>query len=577
MPQLSDEQWQLVLAGGDRFAEACPGAGKTRAIAARFLTRAEAEPRKGIGLLSFTTAAIDEVKTRCKDHPEILLAPHFVGTFDGFINRFITRPVYVKRSGKTPRFRETWQGLKGATFRLRDMGKLPDIELDWFAFDGELQATLNERRMPPQYPKMFRSLISTRRQEMEARATTQCQTFVKAGHISCVASRARALGYLQREDIAETIGTLLGDRFSEIIVDEAQDCGTEELEILRLLRKFRVKVVAVADMDQSIFEFRQAEPEKVRAFTATLGTPLSLNGNWRSSPAICALNNSLRSGSQREVACGENQSCQIPVQLLEFSSHDHVAPAVEQLLATHELPHSETIFLSYRGSDARKSAGVPKENSGPGSNLVLGVAWASEVLQTASSTPKERSQAVGLIERVIRTAADVDELDESSLDERWLRDTAVRLAVSAGPTSSTPRNYAEKLRQHVKQIQWPAGITPRYDLGGFIKAPKGAVWKVSRAGVSGAFAAATVHSVKGREYASVVVVVPKELHTDNSGCHVIDYWEDGVASELRRVLYVAASRAQKLLILAVHTEHHGRVAKLLKDDGVPYEVVLSTN
>src|SRR6266699_1438812 len=574
LPKLSDEQRLLVLAKGDQFAEACPGAGKTRAIVARFLRRTEAEPRKGIGLLSFTKAAITEVKARCADQPEALLAQNFVGTFDSFINQFITRPVYVQRCGKAPRFCESWEGLKDASFHLRDMGKLPDIELDWFKFDRELRATVNERRLPSRYRDMLQQLISERGQELEAQATWRCKNFVKAGIISSAASRALAMCYLWQPEIVEAVGGLLGNRFSEIIVDETQDCGFEEIIVLRLLRKFGVKIVAVADMDQLIFEFRRAEPDKVRAFVATLGTPLSLNGNWRSSPAICAVNNSLRSGSQSEVACGENRSCQIPVQLLEFSSQGEVASAVEQLLAVHELPRSETIFLSFRGSDARKSAGAPKETSDQGPNLVLRFARASEVLQTASSTPKERSQAVGLVERLLRTAADVGELDESSLDERWLRDTAVRLAITVSSTDSTPKDYAEKLRQHVKQIRWPANITPRQDLGAFIKAPNGAVWKPSREDTTGSFAAATVHSVKGLEYTSVVVVLPEKLHTDSSHRHVIDHWEDGVASELRRVLYVAASRAQRLLVLAVHADHHGRVARLLKDSGVPYELVL---
>jgi DNA helicase-2/ATP-dependent DNA helicase PcrA len=77
LPELSDEQRRLVLADGNQFAEACPGAGKTRAIAARFLRRTEEEPRKGIGLVSFTTAAIDEARTRCGDQPDALLAPNF--------------------------------------------------------------------------------------------------------------------------------------------------------------------------------------------------------------------------------------------------------------------------------------------------------------------------------------------------------------------------------------------------------------------------------------------------------------------------------------------------------------------
>ena len=136
-----------TTADGHLFAEACPGAGKTRAIVARYLRRTDEEPRKGIALLSFTNAAIDEVRRRCGDRPDALTAPHFVGTFDGFINRFITRPLYVHHYGKTPRFIESWQDTKdgqlpppshGAACRLRtrlvrlrrQTARLPDGGLD---------------------------------------------------------------------------------------------------------------------------------------------------------------------------------------------------------------------------------------------------------------------------------------------------------------------------------------------------------------------------------------------------------------------------------------------------------------
>jgi DNA helicase-2/ATP-dependent DNA helicase PcrA len=105
-------------------------------------------------------------------------------------------------------------------------------------------------------------------------------------------------------------------------VDEAQNCGPEELFILRLLRRFRVSPTAVADLDQSIFEFRRAEPAQVLTFMDELPKRLLLSGNFRSSPAICALNNSPRSGSHVESAAGENAQCPLAVQLLEFSSLD---------------------------------------------------------------------------------------------------------------------------------------------------------------------------------------------------------------------------------------------------------------
>jgi superfamily I DNA/RNA helicase len=130
-PYLSDEQQGLVdQADGHLFAEACPGAGKTRAIVARYLRRAAEEPRKGIALLSFTNAAIDEVKGRCGDMRDALRAPHFLGTFDTFINRFISRPLYVHYYGKTPRFIESWRDTRHGSFRYPDMDRLPDIQLD---------------------------------------------------------------------------------------------------------------------------------------------------------------------------------------------------------------------------------------------------------------------------------------------------------------------------------------------------------------------------------------------------------------------------------------------------------------
>jgi superfamily I DNA/RNA helicase len=175
---------------------------------------------------------------------------------------------------------------------------------------------------------------------------------------------------------------------------------------------------------------------------------------------------------------------------------------------------------------------------------------------------------------MLRAAADVDDLDQFALDERWLREAAVRMAVTLDPAASTPGDYAKMLRQYIQQIRWPTGITPRSDLGTFIKAPQEAAWKASREDAAEAFSAATIHSVKGREFTGAVIVLPEKPPVDDAKRHVLDHWENGTSSEFRRVLYVGASRAQRLLILAVHTDHHGRVAKLLKEDGVPYEIVL---
>jgi superfamily I DNA/RNA helicase len=561
-------------ADGHLFAEACPGAGKTRAIVSRYLRRASEEPRKGIALLSFTNAAIDEAKGRCGDMPDALKAPHFAGTFDSFINRFISRPLYVRYYDKTPRFIESWQDTKHGSFRLDEMDGLPSFELRWFLFDfvdGQLRAALKDEWMDQRSERLLRQYITANRTLVEKRADLRCRSLVRSGLVSCSASRAMATGLLQRPAVAQQFGQLLSNRFSEVIVDEAQDCGPEELFILRLLKQYGVTVVSVADLDQSIFAFRRADPDGVRAFTSELGTPLALNGNYRSSPAICTLNNSLRAGSRTEAATGGNASCDLPVLLLEYRKLDEVAAAVDAVLALHSRPRDEVIFLAHREADAIASSGGRGDQDSRRSNDVLGIAWAYKVLHSGNSTAAERHEAIRRVEKTLRKVVDIDDEDESALDERWLRDAAYRFAGALNPAGTAAKDYAAQVREYVKQIQWPTGIAPKENLGAALKAPQESAWPVSDGSTSAAFRSATIHSVKGHEFPTAVVILPEKLRRDDDGKHVLDHWDEDIPSEARRVLYVGASRAQTLLILAVHEDHANRVAGLLKRDGVMYD------
>ena len=425
---LSPDQQHLVewdtKSDGDLFAEACPGAGKTRAIVARYLRLTEEEPRKGIALVSFTNAAVDEVKGRCGDRPEALRAPHYVGTFDGFINRFITELPYVSEYGRTPHFVETWEG-KVTEVRVSQM-QGPPFELGWFAFDGQMRATLVEEWIKRRVAQAVRPVIAARRGVLEQEASSIARRLVGKGLISCMASRALAMRYLADPQIARRLGALLANRFREIIVDEAQDCGPEELSILRLLRQLGVSVVAVADLDQSIYEFRRAEPASVQAFINELPRRHLLSGNFRSSPAICALNKSLRVSGHAETASGINKDCLLPVRLLEYASLGTVASAVTDLLDVHEVARHDTIFLSYAKKDAREGAGGRREEAAQGNYAISRIAAAHTVLTSNSSSSTERSRSISQVESVLRVVAGFEDQTDSELDERWLRNAAVR-------------------------------------------------------------------------------------------------------------------------------------------------------
>ena len=92
---LTDEQHEVASHVPGVFVEACPGAGKTRAIVARIARIAPTLPvRRGLAILSFTNSAIEEFITRCHalGLNNALRHPGFVGTFDSFLRQFFFSP-----------------------------------------------------------------------------------------------------------------------------------------------------------------------------------------------------------------------------------------------------------------------------------------------------------------------------------------------------------------------------------------------------------------------------------------------------------------------------------------------------
>lgn len=78
-----------------------------------------------------------------------------------------------------------------------------------------------------------------------------------------------------------------------------------------------------------------------------------------------------------------------------------------------------------------------------------------------------------------------------------------------------------------------------------------------------------MHGFKGEEFDAVILAVPA---TSSEATHVFDDWETGQNSEQRRVLYLGASRARKLLVLVVPTTRHTQLVGILSKASVPHAV-----
>ena len=88
---LTADQRKVVEAPGDIVLTACPGSGKTRTAAARFVVRAGAGDR--IAATSYTNAGVDELRHIVTAEMGVVIgAGNFVGTLHGFLLQFVFRP-----------------------------------------------------------------------------------------------------------------------------------------------------------------------------------------------------------------------------------------------------------------------------------------------------------------------------------------------------------------------------------------------------------------------------------------------------------------------------------------------------
>ena len=102
-----DEPRRELLKGW-RDVRACPGSGKTTILAVKLLLLAGkwSAPHQGICVLTHTNVACDEIRDRLVGHPaghRFETYPHFVGTIQEFVHRFLALPYIRSRAIKVHR------------------------------------------------------------------------------------------------------------------------------------------------------------------------------------------------------------------------------------------------------------------------------------------------------------------------------------------------------------------------------------------------------------------------------------------------------------------------------------------
>ena len=569
-PLNTEQQDAVINHDGTAFISACPGAGKTRCIverARRLLS--QNQHLTGVAFLSFTKTAISELDKRLR--LDGLLSsptfPHFVGTFDSFIWHYLVEPFGIGVNTQPLRLIPDKGSLKVSAYRGSRELSLEMFDRVTGQLDRKSAAEEGFRANPTSFE----------------RAAARMRTKLKEmGHLDFQDAREAAIDNLRDPVLSARLATVLRARFKEVIVDEAQDCNPEDLFIVDWLRSTaKISTKVVCDPHQSIYGFRGGVNQELFGFAANFKPQerLPLTGNFRSSTNICKAVHMLKAPSYRQdedEALGKVRDSKIKVYILSYSGSGvnvGIGSSFLELAALHGFSPEDCRIVAKTRSSSNKANGVAT-NHKKGA-LVLRLADAAMRFQHLSD-PTEKLKALVESHKVALSIA--DELDSKTyhqalndlkLDDFAWRGQFMKVLESLKYDINDGHNrneWVERARGQYAPFLIAGGRTISQRLRNDTKLDE-----ILGFGPSTTLVSKTIHEVKGKEYPAVCIVL-----TTSSLKSIITHLEkepDEQWAEESRNLYVAASRAQELLVFACPKSQSNRLKSHIESAGSIVETI----
>lgn len=561
------EQKVVIVHKESAFISACPGAGKTQVLVER--ARQELKNNssgQGLAFLSFTNAAISELKARLQF--EALLPnppfPNYVGTFDTFIWQFFIAPLGIPGCITPPHLIPDMEERSITPYNGAQ-------EIPLGCFDEATGKLIPEKAKQCGFDVSAKPALTSK---YEAAAKHCRDRFLARGEVGFNDVRAIVKSYLADPLISNRLSAALAARFREIVVDEAQDCNPADIEIINWLRDSGIVTKVICDPHQSIYEFRGGVTEELFALRETFApqNQLSMSGNFRSNPNICRAIAAFRSPAEQQSidqSLGPLSDDVTKIHVLHFPGNSipsSIGQRFNNILQSNGLVPLECPVVSSARDAACKAIGQVVDANSRDRTLRLALAVTSFHAGVEINARKEAMEALHfiLLELGGKMGAktyhqyvtaeglkaedwrpDVLELLQSlrydsahdADADAWLTRARSLLAPSLGGGGS----IAQKLRKHQAL---PAILTCR---------------------PTSNLSSRTIHSVKGMEFPGICVVLSPRTCKD-----LLDYLTTGQpakSAEAARKLYVAASRAERLLVIAVPKSQGSRLVEHIKKTG----------
>jgi DNA helicase II / ATP-dependent DNA helicase PcrA len=568
-----------------RVVRAAPGSGKTWLAAELIRRELQDWPAltSGIAALSFTRVAGDEIR---KAVGYELTHPHFVGTIDAFLFRYVIRPFLRScfPSFAAPRLIPADFGAEHWTKVSVDTGAVvgKGIPLFGCAFIDEQAGRSVVAYKPHQAAPLQR--LDTAAGEIVKEAKRAI--WKRSGLLTHSDAALWASKLLEHNTLGSAIRQELVRRFPFIVVDEFQDTGYFlGKSILLLLAEPRVRGVLVGDPDQAIYEFSGARPDLFNRFESVPGAvSLPLARSQRCPPAVIAVASHLKDSPGVVSPAAERTGRAV---LLQYTDMTELSTLLRELTAARTSGstkivgrHSATV-TALAGRDAKPA---PKLGCPPLNHLHRGVVAFRQGRQVAAF-----ACARAALELIVfgHEGLDDSKLKASGIDPTEWKDLAVKtlLRASSEPEVGTLYDWQQRLGvlldDQIANCGFAAAASHN---SGKLKPIQRKKTKkdgaasctefVPKVGASEpsqvALPVQTVHSVKGETHELTIFVCP-DPGTVNR-CPSVVWWStDDKDREEKRIAYVAMTRTRGDLIVCVSNTCFKRLSETRADFVAAFE------
>ena len=563
------EQQRLIVEEklGRFVVRSCPGSGKTYTVAARLarLLRKWDKAHTGVATLSFTNVAWKEIEqylTQDFGIPAIRY-PHFLGTIDSFLNMYVFLPFGHMVMGCEGRPTlsgppydnieptETWL-LWGRQQCNKGQCKLNAIS---YEINGKLTSFNNRSH--------FKNCTLD-----HVRCHALKQIFNRSGYATQSDANFFSMQLLQKYPF---LAKAMARRFPYVIVDEAQDSSAIQMTIIDILAEAGLEeIMVVGDPDQAIFEWRTAEPSNfIAKYNEWKEDSVELDKNWRSTRNICAFASKLSEFSMEhadeELPDPGPEPRIVPYVSDDFGSLVH---AFTQECEAIDCDPTESAILCRSRSRIHKVTGVgqakdwgkpsPWRKEAPLTRDLVFAAYAKdggEWLNGFRIVEKALAKLQTSKNRV--TIDDIRELHRSHGFSAWRAEVFQVLQLLPDTLSMPLGQWVDEARSKLQAV----GLAEQ-----FVQIKVGENKEYYRTlnitdllGGSGSalttdgLVCDTVHAFKGKTLDAVLLIVGKKGGSYSYKKVLNDSLEE---NEELRIVYVAITRARKLLWVAVPKEDH---------------------